>query len=553
MLTPPTTPLRTALTAASIALLTSPAFGQAWLTPPPAPSANPVTAEKAVLGKILFWDEQLSSDGSTACGTCHIPAAGGAESRDGVTTVHPGPDALFGTADDIFGSPGVVGANAFGHFAPRGAFALNTQVTGRYAPSPITAGYFTDLFWDGRARSKFTDPISGLVVIQSGGGLESQSLGPLMSDVEMADEGRGFSDLTDRLARVRPLALASNFPGDVQAALAAGSTYPDLFEAAFGNTDITPVRIAFALATYQRTLVADQAPYDEFHRGNFNALTVQQERGMVLFEGVVACGVCHVPPLFTDDNYHSLALRPSSEDIGRQAITGDPADAGTFKTPSLRNVDLRRHWFHNGAPTITTLRETVELYGTGVGGGFDNLDPALNGIVLTVPQVDDLTEFMRALTDPRVAAETFPFDRPTLRFERAQPNPMPMGFGGVPGSSGAVPEVLVSPAPFLEADRFRMGVRGAVGGAFATVRLRLVDLGGFAGNGGALAVRTLPLPRGPIRLDGFGVDGGYGTWMFPLTSSPALLGLTLDAQWWIRDVAAVGGVARSEVVRLTVE
>ena len=92
-----------------------------------------------------------------------------------------------------------------------------------------------------------------------------------------------------------------------------------------------------------------------------------------------------------------------------------------------------------------------------------------------------------------------------------------------------------------------------VDGAFATVRPRLVDLGGFAGSGGAIAVRTLPLPRAPLRLSGVGAADGHGTWMSPQTSTPALPGLTLAAQWWIREPAAVGGVAKSEVIRFTVE
>ncbi|MEM6673945.1 MAG: cytochrome c peroxidase [Planctomycetota bacterium] len=530
-------------------VLVSPAAAQAWLTPPTAPPENPVTPAKAVLGKILFWDEQLSSDGSVACGTCHVPSVGGSESRAGMGIVNPGPDGVFGTADDSFGSPGVVGANAFGHFAPRSGFGLEAQVTSRYSPSAITGAYFDELFWDGRAAGEFVDPVTGATVIASGGALESQSLGPLLSDVEMADEDRSFDDLVERLARVEPLALAANLPADVVAALASDSTYGELFEAAFGTDEITPVRIAFALATYQRTLVPDQTPFDDYQRGDTGALTPQQENGWFAFQGSTTCAICHTPPLFSDGRFHSIALRPSAEDLGRALVTGNPVDAGTFKTPSLRNVALRNHWFHNGAPSMTELRDTVAIYGTGVGGGFDNLDILLDGLVLSQQQIDDVTAFMEALTDPRVAAETPPFDRPTLRFERGTPNPRPLGQGAVAGSGGAVPEVIVTASPFLGADRFRLGVRNALGGSFAAVRLRLVDLGGFAGNGGPLAIRELPLPDDPIRLS----NDGIGTWSFPLTSTPALQGLVLDAQWWVRDSSATGGLAKSEAVRITVE
>ncbi|MEL6908320.1 MAG: cytochrome c peroxidase, partial [Planctomycetota bacterium] len=72
-----------ALRLAPLALLplASPAAAQGPLQAPPAPAANPTTPEKAVLGKILFWDEQLSSDGTIACGTCHIPGVGGGDPR----------------------------------------------------------------------------------------------------------------------------------------------------------------------------------------------------------------------------------------------------------------------------------------------------------------------------------------------------------------------------------------------------------------------------------------------------------------------------------------
>ena len=76
----------------------------------PVPVENPITEPKRVLGKILFWDEQLSSDGSVACGTCHRPAAGGADPR---TRRHPGIDK--GTIDDVMGSPGIVVARSRRH------------------------------------------------------------------------------------------------------------------------------------------------------------------------------------------------------------------------------------------------------------------------------------------------------------------------------------------------------------------------------------------------------------------------------------------------------
>lgn len=533
------------------ALLTAQAAGAQSLDPPPVPPQNPITQEKAILGKILFWDEQLSSDGSIACGTCHIPSVGGGDPRVGFNSINPGPDGMIGTEDDIIGSPGVVAANGFGHLEPDGTFGLKRQVTGRHSPSFITAAWFDELFWDGRAKGRFIDPDTGVNVIPQGGALEVQSLGPLVSDVEMADKGRGLADLYGRLERARPLALATDLPADVAAVLAAEPSYPDLFQAAFGTPEINAVRLAFALATYQRTLVPDQSPYDLWANGDQTAMTPQQIDGFNAFNSVAICAVCHTQPLFSTGQFHSLALRPSSEDRGLGAITGNPADNGKFKTPSLRNVALKRRFFHNGAPGILTLRDSVAFYSGS--GAFDNLDPVLNGFTMSNDVIDDVTAFLEALTDPRVANETFPFDRPTLRSERGfqERNPRRLGTGAVPGLNGLAPRVLVDAAPFTGADRFRLGLETETSNTFAAVRLRLVDQGGF---GGPLALRAaLPAPNVASFVQDDGQGGGYATWQFPLTNSPALRGVSLDAQWWVRDAAAAGGVAKSELVRITVE
>jgi len=541
-------PYRPQLSILASLALASVAPAQSLLGTPPAPPENPITAEKAVLGKALFWDEQLSSDGSMACGTCHIPSAGGSDPRIGADAINPGPDGVLGTADDITGSPGVVGADSFGHFEPRGAFGLERQVTGRHSQDFLTAAFFDELFWDGRADDKLRDPDTGAVLIPSGAALENQSLGPILSDVEMADSGRGFAEVVGRLERVAPLALATGIPADVSAALAVDPDYPALFQRAFGSPEITAARIAMALATYQRTLVPDQTPYDAFTLGDPNAMTQQQIDGLNAFESFAICAVCHQPPLFSNGGFHALALRPSAEDPGRAAVTGNPADAGKFKTPSLRNVALRGRFFHNGDPSITTLRDSVAFYDGS--GAFDNLDPVLNGFTMAPQTIDDVTAFLEALTDPRVANETYPFDRPTLRSERSAPNPRPTGVGAVAGSAGAAPRAIVEPAPFLGAERFRIGLAGARGGAFAAVRLQLVDLGGLPAPSTLRGL--LPAPVATLTA-GSGDADGYATWTFDLDGPPSLRGVTLDAQWLVRDPAATGGVARTEIVRFTVE
>src|SRR5690348_6797382 len=131
--------LRLLAAAALAGVLGARAF--AALPPVPVPAENPITEPKRVLGKILFWDEQLSSDGSVACGTCHRPAYGGADPRLGR---HPGTDK--GTIDDVRGSPGMVSLDRDGHPALDPVFADQPQVTPRLAPSNFGALWARELF-----------------------------------------------------------------------------------------------------------------------------------------------------------------------------------------------------------------------------------------------------------------------------------------------------------------------------------------------------------------------------------------------------------------------
>src|SRR5262245_29682604 len=303
------------------------------------PPQNPSTHVKVVLGKILFWDEQLSSDDSVACGTCHLPEFGGSDGRWALG-VHPGPDGLYGTADDIHGSPSVSRQANSGDFTPDPLFRLRRQVTGRVAPTNLGSAHHAELFWDGRASSQFKDPETGVVLIPFGGALENQAVGPILSAVEMGVEGRTWQDVRQKLQRVVPLRLATNLTPDIQAALQQHATYPALFQAAFGTPVIDAGRIGKALAAYQRTLNPDDTPWDRFIRGTA-PLTPNQQAGWFLFVNQGRCVACHWDPLFSDNQFHNLGLRPSDEDRGRGNVTQSAADKGAFKTPSLRNAGLR--------------------------------------------------------------------------------------------------------------------------------------------------------------------------------------------------------------------
>ena len=390
----------------------------AAVPPVPVPVENPITEPKRVLGKILFWDEQLSSDGTVACGTCHRPAVGGADPR---AARYPGIDK--GTIDDVQGSPGIVALGPDGRPRADPMFGAQPQVTARLSPSNFMALWADELFWDGRAGPQLKDPVSGAVAIARGAALENQTLTALMNPIEMAKTQRTYAELAADIARAKPLALATRWPPDTAAAIARHATYPELFAAAFGDATITPTRIAFAIATYQRTLVSDQTVWDRFDAGDTAALSGRALYGWRAFQAF-HCDACHKPPLFTNNEFFQIGVRRADFDRGRENVTHDPEDAGEMKVPSLRNAALKPRFMHTGE--LTSLSAAIRFYITTVAMPERDGIPGAGLYTFNMSQVDegDLREFIAtALVDPRVRDERFPFDRPVLRSERAVVEP----------------------------------------------------------------------------------------------------------------------------------
>lgn len=528
---------------ASVVVVLLASLARAQIGPPSYPPENPHSDAKAVLGKILFWEEQMSSDNTMACGTCHRPDAGGSDPRFGQ---HPGLDAIWNSGDDTFGSPGVIRSDSSNDYKPDATFALDEQVTPRYAPTFIGAAYHTELFWEGRAGDQFIDPEGGGTSIVTGGALESQAVGPPLGDGEMAHENRTWSQITAKLAVVTPLALATNLTPDIVNALALDPTYPDLFDNAFLDPAITAERIAFAIATYERSLVPDQTPYDLFVGGNGGAMTSDQIQGFGWFSGQGLCLGCHQLPLTTDDKYHNIGLRPPAEDLGRQIVTGDPLDRGKFKTPQLRNIGLKKRFMHNGIHT--TIEETTEFYDRG-GDFADNRDVLIKPLNLTQTQKDQLNDFLKnALTDPRVAAGLPPFDRPTLYSETSPPGSNLYG-DSTAGDGGFVPQTLAQTPPVVSNPDFKIGVKDALGGSVAflavssTSQSPPIYVSGVPFNVDLLGVffRFFPRPT-----QGAGAGNGYATFRVPMPGDPVLIGLPFYSQWLVADPAAPGKLAASQ-------
>lgn len=332
----------------------------------PAPADNPTTPERVALGRLLFWDPILSGPKDVACATCHHPAFGYADGLDlsiGVNGVGLGAARAFGD----------------GHAARpvkrNSQTVLNTAFNGlsNAGAAPARA----PMFWDLRVRS-----------------LETQALVPIRTLEEM----RGATYEEDR-------ALST-----VVSRLSANEEYRRQFAGAFGGSaPVNGVNLGRAIAAFERTLVAFNAPFDRYMRGETGALTAEEVRGMEQFESM-GCVNCHSGPMFSDFTAHVLAV-PDNPKL--------PApDSGfnqtyAFRTPSLRNLSLTAPYMHNGA--FASLEEVVGFYRRisrgggrrGGGGGTpnlqvarDQLDPLLRQLNMRGGGQRDLIAFLRALDDP---------------------------------------------------------------------------------------------------------------------------------------------------------
>ena len=235
------------------------------------------------------------------------------------------------------------------------------QKGGVSAPTVINRLFSSAQFWDGRADS-----------------LEEQAKGPIENPIEMAETHDNAVKKLQGIAGYKPL-----------------------FKAAFDSEEITIDRVAQAIASFERTIVSGNSPYDRFKSaGDKTALTESQKRGMDIFfdNNRGRCSICHAGTNFTDEKYHNLGVgwdKNPDDHMGRFTQTGEEADKGAFKTPTLRNIADTGPYLHDGSEK--TLMDVVEFY---VKGGNPNphLDKEMKKLELSEQDKKDLVAFMEALS-----------------------------------------------------------------------------------------------------------------------------------------------------------
>lgn len=302
------------------------------------PSDNPANNAKVALGRLLFWDPVLSGEKDVACATCHHPEFGYGDGRQlsiGVAGQGLGPN----REDTSNGEIPVVKRNA--------PTIINTAFNGINQNGNVIPEN-APMFWDNRASS-----------------LEEQALGPIQSFEEM--RGHAFEA---QIAVDSVVARLRNIP-----------EYQNRFQTAFGNNNsVTADNVAKAIAAFERTIIANNSPFDQYARGDDNALTNLQLQGLDRFDDV-GCDDCHSGPMFSDYDLHTLGV-PDNPALG---FSDDGAN-GTyaFRTPTLRNLGDTGPFFHNGV--AGSLNQVLNFYrriqgpnpGGNNGPGNLNLNPNVN-------------------------------------------------------------------------------------------------------------------------------------------------------------------------------
>ena len=315
---------------------------------------NPLTRAKIELGRQLYFDTRLSADATVSCASCHDPAMG--------YTAH--------TATGV---------------------GIRGQKGGRNSPVSFNRILSGKQFWDGRVDS-----------------LEAQAVGPIANPIEMGFTHEG---VVERLGAI--------------------PVYKKQFDTIFG--ELTIDRVGQAIAAFERTIVTGPSPYD-YHEellpfakldaediaedeqlaakyaaikaaAAAHPMSESAQRGRELFFGKANCTACHVGANLADEKYHNIGIgmdKPEP-DLGRFAVTKDPADTGAFKTPTVRNVALTAPYMHDGS--MATLEEVVKWYDKG-GHANPHLSDKIKPLNLTEQEQADLVEFMKACTSPTTPVET---------------------------------------------------------------------------------------------------------------------------------------------------
>ncbi len=357
---------------------------------------NPVTPEKVALGKLLFFETGIGlepkypiSKEAYSCSSCHIPERSFTAGR------------FQGIAD------GAVGFGISGEKRKKNPYYAGSEVDAQGARplAVINTTYITNALWAGTF---------GSFGVNTG----TESVWSQDTLVEINYKGlMGLEANNERALIVHRQVINKQITDSLGYTQMFDEAFPDIPE----NERYTRQTAAFAIAAYFRTILTNEAPFQNWLKGNTTAMTEQQKRGAILFFGKAGCVSCHnspslnsVPHLFFSlgvKNHFQTGysvFRTDSHDkrnLGRGGFTGQEADMNQFKVPQLYNLKDFGFYFHGASKT--SIKDVVEYFNDGIPENRDipitQISPLFRPLHMTQDEMDDLTEFLEnGLYDPNM-------------------------------------------------------------------------------------------------------------------------------------------------------
>lgn len=313
-------------------------------------------SEQATLGRVLFYDPQLSINNSISCASCHKQAAAFSD----IAQFSRG----FDNRATERNSMPIQNVGSVFNFFSLAEDTISQALQNDFFPGVSSSG----LFWDGRG----TDHSRSVLL-------------PIINHIEMGIPDMDY--LTTKLSSI--------------------SYYPELFAEAFPNQEITPQNIGFALNQFISNIQSNNTRFDRWTLDGEQVLSSKERLGKDLFFNTYDCNSCH--QVQSPDGYlfagtfANIGLELNYEDSGLENTTTNAFDNGKFKIPSLRNVTLTGPYMHDGR--FSTLEEVVGHYSSGLENN-ENLDSRLrdeNGnpirFEITDHEVSAIVAFLGTLTD----------------------------------------------------------------------------------------------------------------------------------------------------------
>lgn len=347
---------------------------------------NRISSEKISLGKKLFYETGLAMNPvmqegmqTYSCATCHVP---GASFQAGIRQ---------GIGDGGMG----IGISGEGRFPNPNYDESFLDIPPIRVPNNINVAYITNAAWDGKLGATAAN-------------VGTENL--WVDDIFLETNHLGYTGV-----ETQAIAGLEFHRMTIDPALIATTYYKDLFDFSFPEYPeeerYTFETAGLAIAAFERSLLTNQAPFQDWLRGNHSAMTNQQKQGAVLFFDKAGCNNCHTGPALNSNDFHAVGMgnltgnsvienfsdeEVMKRDKGRGGFTGNPADDYKFKTPqiySLKNANFLGH----GA-TFNSIRSVIEYKNNGIAQNTDvpnsQLSPEFKALNLTNEEIDALVDFV---------------------------------------------------------------------------------------------------------------------------------------------------------------